>query len=290
MSAVDKPQMLRVVTADDGTSGDVEEAEARISGHGKLLGKLRLDRGPLRWWLLIIGLLTIQFEMWRFAAGTALVITGAALHLASKGHLRPGKRFLKLTQAITTRGPYRFVRNPFYLANLLAETGLLVIIGQVWIAAVYYPIWAWVYRKTILEEEAKLRGLCGAIYLRYCEQVPRLLPVPWKFRPKAELSGPRFSWSNPHISDGNEIQRALRLISYPLLLRAVAAVYQVDRWDALIEQPAVVLSAVGFLLFNAVGALTTPLLQHFRRPVRPDPDDSISGPVSSPGGNARTAA
>jgi protein-S-isoprenylcysteine O-methyltransferase Ste14 len=261
-------------------------ATARVRGHGKALGKLRLDRGPLRWWLMVIGLMTIQYVAWRFALGAVLVTAGALLHVVSKGYLRPGRNFLNRTKAITTRGPYRFIRNPFYLANLLAEVGLLIIIGRLWIAVIYLPIWAWVYCKTILEEERKLTDLCGEVYARYCGQVPRLFPVPWKFRPKVELSGPRFSWKNPHIAEGNEIQRALRLVSYPCLLRTIVAGMNLPSWSAVLMDPTIIVFASAFVILNTIGWLITPMLRRLRRSKKSD-DAGASGQKTQSSRRAR---
>jgi protein-S-isoprenylcysteine O-methyltransferase Ste14 len=264
-------------------SADEDDVLERTRGHDRLLGKLRLDRGPLRWWLLLIGLMTVQYDPWRFALGCALVSAGAALHLISKGYLRPGRKFLSRRKAITTRGPYRFTRNPFYLANLLAEVGLLCIIGRLWVAAIYIPIWAWVYRRTILQEERKLHELCGDVYVRYCSQVPRFFPVPWRFRPKSELSGPRFSWINPHIADGKEIQRALRLVSYPCLLGAVAPLYGLEAWRNVLDDPSILGFGAAFLVLNVIGWLTTPVLAALR-------NSSRVLPVKAARPNAKKAA
>src|SRR4051812_38457467 len=81
-------------------------------------GKFRLERGPLRWWLIALGAVVVQFDSSRFYVGFGLAMVGAVLHLVSKAHLRQDK-------ALTVAGPYRFTRNPFYLANLIAEIGLL---------------------------------------------------------------------------------------------------------------------------------------------------------------------
>src|SRR3990172_12686603 len=100
--------------------------------------KFRFDRGPLRDWLVVVGLLTIQFDTARYAAGVLLLVLGTALHFVSKCCLRQNK-------ALTVSGPYRFVRNPFYLANLIVECGLLAMIGNAWVAAAYLILWFWIY-------------------------------------------------------------------------------------------------------------------------------------------------
>jgi hypothetical protein len=185
-------------------------------------------------------------------------MAGAILHVIAKGYLRPGRDYLQRTKAITTCGPYRFTRNPFYLANLLAELGLLCVIGRLWVALFYLPIWAWVYCETILKEERKLLGLCGEIYQRYCNQVPRFFPRPWHYLSRTEASGPRFSWANPHFVHGCEIRRALRLVSYPFLLRASAAAMALPHWTDCLRDPTFITFATAFVAMSIVGWSTTP--------------------------------
>ncbi len=191
-------------------------------------GKFRLDRGVLRWWLLVVGLVVIDTNWTLFFVGTGLVWTGAVLHFISKGYLRQNR-------VLTRSGPYRFCRNPFYLANLIAETGLIVIIGQWWVGAVYLPVWFYVYGRQIRKEEAKLVRIFGEEFEAYRRAVPRLCPLPWRVGPK-DASG--FSWRNPNILAEGAVERSLRLASYPLLLLAMdqmqdlrwASVNEFDDW------------------------------------------------------------
>lgn len=109
------------------------------------------------------------------------------------------------------------------------------------------------YRRTILEEEARLSQLCGEAYARYSSQVPRLFPLPWKYLSRSGLGGPRFSWTNPNLAGGRVIERALRLLSYPLLLRVAAAVHELDRGTPFHLPASTVSCAAGYFLLNAVG-------------------------------------
>jgi protein-S-isoprenylcysteine O-methyltransferase Ste14 len=223
-------------------------------------GKFRLDRGPLRWWLIVAGVVSVQFDPWRYLLGITAVLAGAALHFISKGYLRQSRGFIRETKSLTSGGPYRFTRNPFYMANLVAELGLLVIIGRLEIAAAYLVAWAWVYRGTIMEEEAKLVNLLGDEYLRYRSRVPRLVPLPWKFLSRGEVAGPTFSWSNPNIMRGAELERALRLLSYPMLLHAAAHVRASGAAALLDSAYTTLLPFVGFLVLNVLGRMFTWIL------------------------------
>jgi hypothetical protein len=236
----------------------------------------------------VVGLLAVEYVAWRFALGVVLVVLGAALHLVSKGYLRPGRKYLTRTKALTTRGPYRFVRNPFYLANLLAEVGLLVIIGRLWVAVPYLCVWAWVYYKTIKQEERKLLEFFGDIYAEYCRRVPRLFPLPWRIWPSGLLSGPQFSWSNPHIASGKEIYRAVRLVSYPLLLRAMGGMHAGLDWSLSSLDTSIILCAAGFVGVNAAGWFTSATLQRINQ--RADLQDSGAPKSQLAATNARWAA
>jgi protein-S-isoprenylcysteine O-methyltransferase Ste14 len=73
-------------------------------------------------------------------------------------------------------GPYHYVRNPYYLSNLLEIVGLPLVSGSAWglILAVlmYAPI---LVLRLMLEEKALTERL-GRTFLEYKEQVPRLIP------------------------------------------------------------------------------------------------------------------
>ncbi len=224
-----------------------------------LTGKFRLDRGPLRWWLIAAGLLATDVELWRYGTGSVLVLLGAGLHLLAKCYLRQGAEFLRQTGRLTTAGPYRFTRNPFYLGSFLAEAGLVIIIGRIPLALVYLFSWAWVYREQIFEEETKLKRLCPVEFRRYSLLVPRLFPRPWKFLASRDTAGPRFSWNNPNIVGGRELERAIRLATYPLVLLAAGLIRErvVDGSTAL--WPAITALAA-FTVVNVFGRVTTTLL------------------------------
>jgi protein-S-isoprenylcysteine O-methyltransferase Ste14 len=234
---------------------------SKQSGLGIITGKLRLNRGPLRWWLIVMGVLWVQFNPLRFATGVVLVIVGAAIHVISKGYLRRTK---ESRLVLTTTGPYRFTRNPFYLGNLVAEVGLLIIIGQIWVTVAYLTVWAWVYYRQISAEQTRLSRLLPAEYAQYRKHVPPLIPLPWRFLPADSVHGSRFSWSNPSISHGAELERALRLVSYPFLLLCSAAVHLQGPSVLLRPSSGVVAAGLGFLAVNCVGRITTRLM-HLRK-------------------------
>ncbi|WP_024938171.1 methyltransferase family protein [Xanthomonas arboricola] len=72
-------------------------------------------------------------------------------------------------------GPYRFTRNPMYLALVLSYVGLCLQLGLLW-AVVLLPLpWLALQRYVIPFEEARLRNEFGRQYSAYCARVRRWL-------------------------------------------------------------------------------------------------------------------
>jgi hypothetical protein len=103
------------------------------------------------------------------------------------------------------------VRHPFYLANLLLETGLLLFAGAWWAVPVYLAAAGFAYRAAMDEEEADLAALHGEEWREYAARTPRLLP--WR-GPGPRGDGPGFSVVNLFYE--REIPRLMRLVSLPL--------------------------------------------------------------------------
>src|SRR5262245_46896689 len=89
---------------------------------GRAWMKRVFDRGRLRTALVVALCLLARPTTGSLAAGLALVALGSALHIWAKGCLR-------ICREVTTSGPYRWVRNPFYLAALVIEAGYCVAAG-----------------------------------------------------------------------------------------------------------------------------------------------------------------
>jgi hypothetical protein len=169
---------------------------------------LQLDRGRIRTLLLLAGVLFGRPTWTSLAIGYAVIVPGAALHFWTKGCLR--------FAGVTTSGPYRYVRNPFYLAILIIDAGLCVVAAEPWIAAVYAPLWFVVYGLTIRGEERALTEMFGASYTDYRARVPRLFP--WKGAAAGLAASEGFSWSHPQLVAGVEYARLVRTAAAPLLI------------------------------------------------------------------------
>jgi protein-S-isoprenylcysteine O-methyltransferase Ste14 len=168
--------------------------------------KTPLNRGGLRFFLVLFALLRGCTTQTTILAGVPLIVLGTALHFWAKGCLRQD-------QVVAMGGPYRFVRHPFYLANALIDAGVAVMSGW-WLLQIVLPVW-WlaIYIPVMRKEENYLSGAFGTVYEEYKKRTARL--IPWR-RPLPR-AGEGFSWSNPNIATGDEVARALRLLGYPLL-------------------------------------------------------------------------
>jgi len=167
--------------------------------------RLPSNRGGLRTYLILLGLLAGHATPLWVACGTPFVLAGIALHLWAKGCL-----YQELE--VTTAGPYRFVRHPFYLANLFLDLGIGIMSGW-WLLQLVLPFW-WlaVYIPTMRREESKMTALFGDRYTAYRNRLPPLIPCR---RPLPEPAA-GFSWRNRNLAR-TEIPRAFNFLCYPLL-------------------------------------------------------------------------
>lgn len=101
---------------------------------------------------------------------------GVALFFSSVGKFRaagtpvPGN---KPTTAIVRAGPYRFSRNPIYLAFSLLQLGIAIWVNSLWLVATLVPahaVMAWI---VVPREERYLERAFGAEYLAYKSAVRR---------------------------------------------------------------------------------------------------------------------
>ena len=98
------------------------------------------------------------------------------------------------TGELTAAGPYRYVRNPLYLGNILQAIGISSLGTPLTTIIVIVSLTAFLYRLILLEEQS-LRAVQGDAYTRYCKAVPRLVPP---------LSGPTLppSQERPNVTRG----------------------------------------------------------------------------------------
>lgn len=114
----------------------------------------------------------------RVPVGCLLVATAAALLSFSIKQFRmagtpvPGNT---PTTAIVRTGPYRFSRNPIYLAFFALQLGLAILVDSLWLVATLIPTVAIIAVAVVPREERYLAGRFGAEYLEYRASVRRWL-------------------------------------------------------------------------------------------------------------------
>jgi protein-S-isoprenylcysteine O-methyltransferase Ste14 len=104
---------------------------------------------------------------------------GLALHCWSNVVLaRSESGPVQTPAALAVTGPFRFVRNPIYLAGiaLLAGIGLLYAPWRAADLAMPAVLLVFFHLRVVRVEEPTLRNRFGAAYDDYCRRVPRWLP------------------------------------------------------------------------------------------------------------------
>jgi protein-S-isoprenylcysteine O-methyltransferase Ste14 len=108
--------------------------------------------------------------------GMLVAAMGVALFFSSVGKFRaagtpvPGN---KPTTAIVRAGPYRFSRNPIYLAFSLLQLGVAIWVNSLWLVATLVPAHAVIAWIVVPREERYLERAFGAEYLAYKSSVRR---------------------------------------------------------------------------------------------------------------------
>ena len=125
------------------------------------------DKGQDLFWLRMI-----------FGCGALLVFLAAALRTWATAYLRAEivHDESQHSEALVADGPYRYVRNPLYLANLPLAAGIGMLASRLGWAVLVLGVYCFVYR-LILREESGLLETQGESYRNYLKAVPRLWPA-----------------------------------------------------------------------------------------------------------------
>lgn len=141
--------------------------------------------------------------------GGTIAIFGILFHILASGYLTK-------EIALTTAGPYRFVRNPFYVASLSFDCGLACMFSNPYLFLVYGTVsYVFIYLPRVREEESVLSAKFGESYTSYKTCVDCL--IPWNSIPNGQG---RFSLEN--LRRHHEISRSL---NHVCLMSAVPVIY-----------------------------------------------------------------
>jgi len=128
-----------------------------------------------------------------FAGAACLLIVAALIRTWASAYLQAEVVYAAevKTQSLVADGPYRFVRNPLYLANVLMAISLGAMMSRTGFVVVVVAMLVFCYR-LIFREEAELQASQGEQYERYRRAVPRLMPSLW---PRIASAGRHARWA-----------------------------------------------------------------------------------------------
>ena len=126
------------------------------------------------------------------SVGAVLVFLAAALRTWAAAYLRTSvvHDTEQHSEALIADGPFRYTRNPLYLANLPMAAGIGVLASRAGFIFLVVVNWIFVYRLIFREEEA-LRQTQGESYRAYLNAVPRFWPA---LKPRVPASGRSPQW------------------------------------------------------------------------------------------------
>jgi len=101
--------------------------------------------------------------------GLFLSLSGLALRAWAAGHLHKNA-------FLATTGPYRFSRNPLYLANLVIGLGLAATANSLPSWLIFLLYFLLFYPSTIIEEQRRMAELFPEQYHEYGRKVPLFFP------------------------------------------------------------------------------------------------------------------
>ncbi len=115
---------------------------------------------------------------WRYIAGIVIVIAAGVIVLPALIRFRrAGTPFdvRKPASTLVTDGPYRFSRNPAYVALTLLYIGVALLLDSGWVLIFAVPLLLVMDQWVVLKEERHLEAKFGEQYRRYKSAVRRWL-------------------------------------------------------------------------------------------------------------------
>lgn len=127
-----------------------------------------------------------------FFAATILLALAALLRTWASAYLHAAVVYAAevKTARLVADGPYRRMRNPLYLGNIMMAVAMASLMNRSGAILAILLMWLFCYR-LIVREEADLKASQGDQYVRYCSAVPRLWPA---VRPRVPASGKAAQW------------------------------------------------------------------------------------------------
>ena len=135
---------------------------AVIWAAGALLNLAFPPSVPVNGWIVILGPALIVL-------GVSLAVTGFRVMGRAGTNVNP----YEPTTALVIEGPFRFTRNPLYLALMMLYVGIALALKLLW-PVLLLPIALWIMRRGVIDrEERYLAQKFGEAYSQYQQHVRR---------------------------------------------------------------------------------------------------------------------
>ncbi|MGH6824920.1 methyltransferase family protein [Methyloceanibacter sp.] len=134
--------------------------------------------GCLLSWIVPLGPGLGSANISALAAGGALALIGISLGALSVREFRRAGTSLvpgEPSTVLLDGGPYRFTRNPIYIAFVILYFGLAIMLTSAWMLVLLIPVLLILQRGVVEREEAYLEAKFGEAYRKYQARVPRWL-------------------------------------------------------------------------------------------------------------------
>jgi protein-S-isoprenylcysteine O-methyltransferase Ste14 len=152
-----------------------------------------------------------------FACAAFLVVVAALIRTWASAYLQAEVVYAAevKTELLVADGPYRYVRNPLYLANVLMAMGMGAMMSRTGFLVVVLAMLMFCYR-LILREEAELQAGQGEQYEHYRKAVPRLAPSLW---PRIASAGRQPQWTAGFMAESWYWGFAAALVVFAMTLK-----------------------------------------------------------------------
>ena len=104
-----------------------------------------------------------------FIIGMAMVYSSARLFKSNKTNVEPWKS----TSCIVETGPYKYTRNPIYVAGMILMLAIAFLVNSVWIVIAEFPFFLFLNFWVVPKEEKYLEAKFGEAYTNYKAKVTR---------------------------------------------------------------------------------------------------------------------
>jgi len=129
---------------------------------------------------MVSGIPDLASQSGALLVGASLIVIGAGIYVwSATAFVREGKGTPSPTAPpleIVATGPYRYVRNPIYVGELVFVIGVAAVFESMLILIYASGLFAVLYLFVIAYEEPNLTRRFGNSYIEYLKQVDRWLP------------------------------------------------------------------------------------------------------------------